>query len=126
VTTLPGTGVPLFVRLYTRFGTVLQFTDYTFTAGTFSKAALTSPTPGSTLPGTSATFSWSAGVGATEYLLRIGTTLGGSDVYGNTQGLSLSHTVTTLPRGGVPLFVRLYTRFGTVLQFTDYSFTAAP
>jgi hypothetical protein len=34
--------------------------------------------------------------------------------------------VTTLPGNGLPVFVRLLTRFGTVLQFTDYTFTAAP
>jgi len=34
--------------------------------------------------------------------------------------------VTTLPSGGGTIFVRLYTRFGTVLQFNDYTFKAAP
>ena len=127
MTTLPGTGGPLFVRLFTLFGTVPQFTDYSFTAGTFSKAALTSPTPGSTLPaGPSATFTWSAGVGATGYSLWVGTAQGTHDVYAKAQGLNLSAPVSPLPKGGIPLFVRLFTLFGTVTQFTDYSITAAP
>src|SRR5574341_1015431 len=60
----------------------LQFTDYTFTAMAgpgASKAALTSPAPGSVLPGTTATFSWRAGSGGvTAYVLYVGTTRGGS------------------------------------------------
>jgi List-Bact-rpt repeat protein len=201
VNTLPTTGIPLFARLYTRFGTTWLFTDYTFTAvqqftlsvvgagdgsGTVSpvaagrsapftagtsvtltatpaigstftgwtgggctgtaacpvtmtaattvtatftsaKAALLTPTPASTLTGPSVTFTWSAGTGAAEYRFYVGTTLGGTDVYvGNTLGLSLTTTVNTLPRGGIPLFARLYTRFGTTWLFTDYTFTAAP
>ena len=41
-------------------------------------AALTSPAPGSTLTGSSATFKWTAGGGVSQYELRVGTTGAGS------------------------------------------------
>jgi uncharacterized protein (DUF486 family) len=111
--TLPAGGGTLYVRLYTRFLTTgWQSTDYTFTAMAGAKAALTSPTPGSTL-GTTATFTWSAGVGAAEYWLTVGTGVGGQDVYSASQGQNLTGTVPMLPAGGGPLYVRLYTRFLT-------------
>ena len=81
---LPGGSVPVYVRLWSRFGTTWQYNDYTFTATSgagSSKAALTSPTPGSTLPATSATFTWSPGSGVAEYFLQVGTTAGGDTLY---------------------------------------------
>ena len=124
---LPGGSVPLYVRLYSRFGTTWQFNDYTVTAmsGTGSiKAALTSPTPGSTLTGTTATFTWSPGSGVAEYYLRLGTTAGGYTLFSGSTGTAQSVTVAGLPGGSVPLYVRLYSRFGTTWQFNDYTVTA--
>ena len=76
VNNLPVTGVPIYVRLWTQLPTGWFFTDYTYTALN-AKAAITSPAPGSTLTGTSATFNWSAGTGALSYSLWVGTTAGG-------------------------------------------------
>jgi hypothetical protein len=56
----------------------------------------------------------------------VGTTPGGLNVYNLSQGLNLSATVSSLPINGVPVYVRLYTRFGTTWVSTDYTFTAAP
>ena len=127
VATLPAGGGTLYVRLYTRFLTTgWQFIDYTFTAMAGAKAELTTPTPGTNL-GASATFTWSPGIGAAEYSLAIGSSVGGSNVYNQSQGLNTSVTVATLPAGGGTLYVRLYTRFLTAgWQFTDYTFTAMP
>ena len=40
---------------------------------------MSTPTPGSMLPGASATFTWTAGSGVSEYWLYVGTTGAGSD-----------------------------------------------
>ncbi len=94
----------------------------TFASG---KAALTAPTPGSTFTGPSATFTWSAGIGATDYVIKVGTTLGGAQILNADMGLGLTATVRSLPTDGAPIFVRLYTRVETVTLSTDYTFTAA-
>jgi uncharacterized protein YkwD len=90
-------------------------------AVTNTTAQLTSPT-GWWLPNTSATFSWSAGNGAEEYFLYVGTTPGANDVYGASQSTTLSRSVDGLPQGLRIIYVRLWTRFDTGWQHADYSF----
>src|SRR5947207_1208867 len=93
-----------------------------------ARAVLTTPEPGSTLPGATATFSWSAGAGTTQYLMSIGTTGPGSfNVYSQGQGTNLSATVSGLPVDGSPVYVRLWTQLGesTGLVLNDYTYTAA-
>ena len=89
-----------------------------------AKATMTSPTPGSRLSGTQVTFSWTAVSGASQYRLQVGTTPGGSEVYDRTTS-NRSATVRNLPRGGVTIYVRLWTLTGSVWQFNDYQYTAA-
>src|SRR2546430_17601705 len=85
-----------------------------------------SPRPGSTLPRAVAAFSWSAGAGATQYWLSVGTTgVGSSNVYAQSQGTSVSATVSGLPVDGSPVYVRLWTLLGGTWQFNDYSYTAS-
>src|SRR5262249_55740742 len=87
---LPGDGGPLYVRLWTRTGATWQvFNDYTYTAVSTTKAAITSPAPGSTLPGAAVTFAWTPGQGAQQYWLFVGSTPGGFDLYTQVQGTNL-------------------------------------
>ncbi len=130
VSGLPVDDSPVYVRLWTQFGggTGWLLNDYTYTAANQGKAALTSPAPGSTLPGAAATFNWSAGTGALQYSLSIGTTGPGSfNVYSQGQGTSLSATVSGLPVDGSQVYVRLWTQFGggTGWVLNDYTYTAA-
>src|SRR2546430_331878 len=98
VSGLPLDGSSVYVRLWTLLGGTWQFNDYSYTAVAQSKAVVTSPGPGSTLAGATATFSWSAGVGAAQYWLSVGTTgVGSSNVYAQSQGTSVSATVNGLP-----------------------------
>src|SRR3989475_12304974 len=91
---LPTSGSTLFGRRWRLWGT-WQFNDYTYRAATSqNKATLTSPPPGSTLAGATVSFGWSAGTGATEYWLEVGTTgVGSTNLYSQSQGLNLSGTV---------------------------------
>jgi len=130
VSGLPVDGSPVYVRLWTQFGggTGWVLTDYTYVAANQGKAVLTSPAPGTTLPGAVATFNWSAGAGALQYSLSVGTTGPGSfNVYSQGQGTNLSATVNRLPVDGSPVYVRLWTQFGggTGWVLTDYTYAAA-
>jgi hypothetical protein len=89
------------------------------------RAALTSPAGGSTLPGASVTFQWSAGFGATQYYLFIGTSLGASNIASLDMGTQLSAVVAGLPTNSSTIYVRLYSYMAGAWQFNDYVFTAA-
>ena len=113
-------------------------TEYLKTSGTFnwstriasvrfsnctSPAYMLSPLSGTTLSGATATFSWRAGLGATQYSLALGTTPGGSDVYNQSQGTNTSVTVNGIPTAGQPLYVRLSSLIGGSWQYRDYTYT---
>jgi len=90
-------------------------------------AALTSPTPGSILTGSSATFTWSQGTGATEYMLYLGTTGVRSDnLYNSGPTSATSVNVTGLPINGETIYARLYSYIGGAWHTLDYTYTAEP
>ena len=94
-------------------------------------AEMTSPMPGTTLTGSSATFTWTTGTNVSQYYLYVGSFAGGNDIYGVNQGTSTMATVTNLPTNGSTLYVRLWS-FVTVTSadlsqgwhFNDYMYTA--
>jgi hypothetical protein len=122
---LPANGETLYARLYTKFGGVLEYNDYIYVAVAQAPAVLTAPMAGSTLPSTSVTFNWTAAIGATDYELFIGSTGPGSyNLFysGNTTATALK--AGGLPTNGATLYARLYTKFGAVLEYSDYTFKA--
>ena len=129
VSNLPTDGSTVYVRLWTRFAGGWQYRDVSYRAASSGgggstvdqKAAITSPANGSTL-GTSATFDWSAGSGALEYFFYAGTVPGSNNLVGTSTGTNRSITLNNLPRGGVMIYVRLWTRFAGGWQYTDYSY----
>jgi hypothetical protein len=124
VSDLPTDGSFIYVRLWT-FNTTWNFLDYKLVAGSpISKAVLTSPTAGVMLTGSTVTFSWNAGAGASAYWLDVGSAPGVGNYFGADVGLATSRTVTTLPTNGSPVYVRLWTKLNGVWQSNDYSFTA--
>ncbi len=126
VTGLPVNGENLYVRLCSYSGN-WQCADYTYTiTGTPVLAALTSPVPGSTLTGSSATFQWAPGAGITSYILDLGTKGAGShDLYTGVSTTATLNTVTGLPTNGVTIYARLYSHFnGSWAQYIDYTYTA--
>jgi len=88
-------------------------------------AAISSPAPGSTLPGSSATFSWGAVPGGLEYFFYAGTSQGSNSIIGRSLGTGTSITVTNLPASGQAVYVRLWTRFASGWQYRDHTYTAA-
>jgi hypothetical protein len=140
VSNLPRGGMTVYVRLWTQAGSEWRYNDYTLRAAPAAVATATptrtpapqanaaelvSPPPGSTLGGTSATFSWTAVDGASRYQLYVGTTPGGYDVR-NVRTSSTSTTVSGLPRGSRTLYVRLWTQAGSAWRYNDYTLTSAP
>ncbi len=127
VTGIPTFGQKVYARLYSDIGGVWQSTDYTYTeAGAPARAALTTPTPGTTLAGSSATFAWTAGGGVTSYQLVLGTTgLGSSNLYNSGHTTATSVSVTGLPTTGTKIYARLYSQISGAWQSTDYTYTEA-
>ena len=121
-TNLPANGETIYARLFTNFGGVSAYTDSTFTA--VLPATLTMPTPGTTLTGSSQTFTWTPIAGATGYTLWLGSTgVGSGNLYdGHTTAATL--TAANLPVNGGTIYARLYTSFNGVTAYTDSTFTA--
>jgi hypothetical protein len=123
-TGLPTNGEKIYARLSTSYNGVLKYTDYTYTAA--MQAALTSPAPGSKLPGSSATFKWTTATGATGYYLNLGSTgVGSSNLYASGELTGTSVAPANLPSNGEKIYARLSTSYNGVLKYTDYTFTAA-
>jgi len=127
--TLPTSGAPIYVRLWTLIngGAIQLHNDYTYIEATPAAGAITSPSPGSTLLSASTTFNWNAGTGgATSYYLWIGTTPGGYDL-ANMGPISGTSATVTLPTNGNPIYVRLWTFIdgGATQLSNDYIYTEA-
>lgn len=121
---LPSNGKPVYVRLFTYFGTVQFYRDYVFTAVTPSSIA--SPVSSSVFPGSSATFTWAPSPNATGYALWMGTSgPGSSNLFYNQENSATAVTVSNLPAKGAPVYVRLFTYFGTAVTHTDSVYTEA-
>jgi hypothetical protein len=86
--------------------------------------SMTSPAPGSTLSGSSATFTWKVATGASAYVLYVGSTGVGSDnIFANTSAITTtSQAVTGLPTSGT-IYVRLWTGVGGATTWVDYTYT---
>ena len=128
VTGLPIYGQTVYVTLSSKISGAWQSTAYQFTAsGSPVPAALTSPTPGSQLTGTSVNFTWSPGGGVTNYLFNLGTTasgVGAKSIYSGSSTTATSLTIGGLPTNGETLYVTLYSQIAGVFQPTVCTFYA--
>ncbi|HEY1901224.1 MAG TPA: choice-of-anchor D domain-containing protein [Terracidiphilus sp.] len=97
-----------------------------FQAQTVIPAELTSPTPGTVLAGSSVTFTWTAGTGATGYGLWLGLNgAGSSDLYNSGITTATSVSANSLPTRGATIYARLFWEAGGVWYHTDYTYTEA-
>ncbi len=127
VTGLPTNGSQVYVTLYSLVGGQWLSNGYTYTAYSLSgqQGVLTTPTPGSQFTGTTVTFQWTAGAGATAYWLDLGNAPGGNQYYqsGNL-GNVLTTTVNGLPSDGSTVYATLYSLVGGQWLSTGYTYTA--
>jgi YVTN family beta-propeller protein len=125
---LPTDGSTVYVTLYSLVGGQWLSRPYTYTAFSAGSglAVMQTPTPGSTLNGSTATFTWSGGAGATGYWFDIGNVVGGNQYYqsGNL-GNVLTTTVTTLPADGSQVYVTLYSLIGGQWYSNAYMYISA-
>jgi len=129
----------LYVRLWTFVAGAASdvnngwhFNDYQYlafnssiTCGPLSKAAITSPTPSTTLPATTVTFTWAGNSCITGYKLGISLTGAGLSDFSLTATASQSLMVSGLPSDGTTtVFVRLTSTIAGTDYFNDYTYTA--
>ena len=88
-------------------------------------AYITSPTPGTQLPGTSVPFTWNPGSTAKHFELWVGSNgVGSSNLYNSGNVTATTETVSDLPSNGQTLNVRLYWLIGLTWHETDYTYVA--
>jgi hypothetical protein len=120
VVNVPAAGGTLYVRLRQLIGGAWQPSDYTYTV---PAAAITTPTPGTTLTGTSVQFGWTASAPGTQFELEVGNTgVGSSNTYYSGPVTVTSETVT-VPSNGATLYVRLRQLINGTWQSSDYIYT---
>jgi len=128
VSGLPSDGSTVYVTLYSYVGGQWLSNSYTYTAFTpiVTLGVMQTPIPGSTLSGNTATFTWSAGVGATAYWLEVGSSPGGNQYYqsGNL-GNVLTTTMYTLPQNGSTVYATLYSYIGGQWLSNSYTYGSA-
>ena len=124
---LPNSGSTVYVTLYSLVGGQWLSNAYTYTAfsGSAGKGVITSPTPGSTLSGSSVTFNWMAGTGANAYWLDVGNVAGGNQ-YSQSGNLGnvLTTTVYSLPADGSTIYVTLYSLVGGQWLSNAYTYVS--
>jgi hypothetical protein len=125
VASIPAKAATVYVRLNSVIGGVTQYIDYTYTeAG--APGTMISPAPNGILGSSNVTFTWTAGYGATQYNLWLGTSGPGSaSLYASGWSASTSVTVPSLPAKAVKVYARLYSDVKGVTDFIDYTYTEA-
>jgi hypothetical protein len=125
VTGLPTFAGTLYVRLSSKVNGTWQYNDYTYTeGGSLTPAFMISPTTGSTLAGSSQTFTWNP-ASSTEAGLSVGTTYAGSqNIYYSGIITASSVNVTGLPTSGQTVYVRLSSKVNGTWEINDYVYTA--
>jgi len=124
---LPANGSTVYVTLYTQINGAWVNNAYTYTAFSAgsANAVMISPVPGSTLSGSSVTFAWSAGTGASAYWIDIGSSAEAHDYYSSgSLGTVLTTTINGLPTDGSAIYVTLYSQIDGMWSANIYTYTA--
>ncbi len=131
VTGLPTDSRTVYVRLWWLAGGWWSFADYTYTTpnagggGGGLNPAITTASAAATLTGSSQTFTWIAGSGATSSWLYLGNAVGGYDLFNQSMGLSLTASVSGLPTDGRRIYARLWWVRSGEWEYADTTYTAA-
>lgn len=125
--TVPTDGGPVYVTLWSLINGAYQSNSYWFTTalpGSGPRAAiLTSHANGSTFSTTSVNLAWDQGTSVTKYVLWVGSTPDGYDLYAADEGTGVSRSVT-VPGDGRRIYVTLHSLISGAYQSNSYFFTA--
>ncbi len=128
VNSLPSDGSQVYVTLWSLVNGQWLYNEYTYTAYNSGsiKGVITSPTPGSTLSGSSQLFTWNAGTQSTAYWIDAGSTQGGNQYFqsGNLGNVT-SYTVTGLPTDGSPVYITLFSLANGQWVYNEYQYAAS-
>jgi hypothetical protein len=127
VSGIPIDGSNVYVRLSSKINGQWCYNDYIYTGFSYALAEMTSPTPGSRLSGSSATFQWTAGLNVDEYCLEVGTTAAGANDVFSGYTTDTSQGVGGIPRNGCTIYVRLWSGIPghpSEWLYNDYTYTA--
>jgi len=128
VTGLPTNGSMVYITLFSLVNGNWVYNEYTYTAYNLSSSqgVLTTPPPGSQFTGTTVTFDWTSGAGATNYWLDLGSNAGGNQYYqSGPLGNVNTVTVSGLPSDGSTVYATLYSYVGGQWLGTTYQYTAS-
>ena len=122
--TLPTDGRTIYVTLWTSVsGVWVQQNNYTYTAAVILEARMLSPEDGTTLTCDKIPFTWSSGVGATQYALWVGSAPGTYDIYGQVEyGLSRIVTLPSWAKDGRTLYVTLRSLINGAWLTSSYAY----
>jgi len=127
VNALPTDGSTVWARLYYLINGSWSYVDNSYTAynPNANKGVITSPTPGSTLAGSSVNFTWNLGNGATNYWIDAGSSAGGNQYFqSGALGNVNNATVNNLPTDGSTVYITLYSLVGGQWLNNQYTYTA--
>jgi hypothetical protein len=114
----------LYARVWTRVGTTWRYEDAAYTlAATVAPARIIIPTDGAANIDTGLPFQWTSVDLARGYRLRIGTSVGASDVHDSGTIRVTRRFVSNMPIG-TPLFGHVETLIDGTSYGTDFTFTA--
>lgn len=130
VSGLPEDGSTIHVTLRWNVSGEPSEASYTYTAASGTGGGvptIVSPVDGSTLAGSSQTFTWSPeGVAVERWRLEVGTVPDGRDIYVQNHGATVtSAVVNNLPTDGSTVYVNLKWRAGGTISTASYTYTAS-
>ncbi len=111
--------------------TPTDLVDYTAASASVSlvvipdaPATIQSPVAGSVVGSANVAFTWTAGTGATQYQLLVGTSgAGASDLYNSGLLTATSATLASIPANASPIYVRLLSKLYSGWAYIDYTYT---
>ena len=105
-----------YLRLWTRSDDRWRYRDYQFTTRDF--AAMVSPRPGASGQDPDLSIAWNSVNGAEKYLVQVGSSAGGSDLYRSSEMAGTQVIARGLP-GGMEVHVRVWTRIAGAWKYED-------
>jgi len=123
VKNLPDNGSTVYVTWWYNIGGTWSYIEYTYSTG--GPGQITSPTNGSTLTGSSETFTWTQG-GSTQFWLTAGNAPGGNNYFNSgSLGNVLTTNVSGLPTDGSQVYVTLFSYVDGQWVYTQDTYTAS-